>query len=516
MDRMASITAFTRSSATAITVLIGLPFAIGAAALTVAPINPDTAYAMVVGRRLLAGDRLYVDMLETNPPLFYWLMSLPALLSREVQIRDDRLVGLFAAAVLLIVGLSAIRILRLEPRPTPWLIAGTVGAFVAALTIPFMAWAGQREQIAAMLTFPYVLLAGRTAMDGDTPRGDRLWCGLLAGAGFSIKPVLSVRLGGDRGAVVLWRGFRAAIRAESVVVALTQGAYGIAIAWFTSDYVTRIVPIALARYWAYGTTVGAILRQPRFIVLAGVGVMTIVLPFLLHSRSAAARYSSIMGAATLGWLVGYAAQSKGWYYHYLPAAAYGAAACASAGVALAENIRHSRARTPWRLAATIAVLIASLGVATYLSPRLWRATRSAVATVREPYPAAVNAMAQVIEERAVGEPIYLLSTALWPAFPLVNLAGSTWPYRYHFLWPLPALYRDGAPYRSSSTQPPLERDFFETVVTDLVRSPPRLLIVERGNLLQAMEGRPFDFVEYLFGVFGLQAPVRRVPANRPD
>ena len=52
---------------------------------------------MVVGRRLLDGDRLYVDMLETNPPLFYWLMSLPALLSRAAPLTDERLVGLFAS-----------------------------------------------------------------------------------------------------------------------------------------------------------------------------------------------------------------------------------------------------------------------------------------------------------------------------------------------------------------------------------------------------------------------------------
>jgi hypothetical protein len=64
------------------------------------------------------------------------------------------------------------------------------------------------------------------------------------------------------------------------------------------------------------------------------------------------------------------------------------------------------------------------------------------------------------------------------------------------LWPLPALYRDGAPYRNLESQGSLERQFFDTVVDDLAHRPPRLLIVERGERMQAMNGRAFDFIAY--------------------
>jgi len=49
----------------------------------------------------------------------------------------------------------------------------------------------------------------------------------------------------------------------------------------------------------------------------------------------------------------------------------------------------------------------------------------------------------------------------------------------------------------------MERAFFDTVVTDLQRIPPRVLIVDRSPNQQGMAyGRPFDFVRYFSGSKG--------------
>src|SRR5262245_941655 len=131
VELMPSLTA-TGRSATATAAVTALLVTLGAATLAVAPLNTDTGYSMVVARRLLNGDRLYVDMFETNPPLFYWLMSCPAILARAFHLRDDRAVGLFGGALLLVVGFSTIRMQRLEPRLPSVLFAGVMSAFVAA------------------------------------------------------------------------------------------------------------------------------------------------------------------------------------------------------------------------------------------------------------------------------------------------------------------------------------------------------------------------------------------------
>src|SRR5690349_13483483 len=96
-----------QAASTVAAVLAGLAFALAATALAISSLNPDTGYAMVVGRRLLGGERLYVDMVETNPPLFYWLMALPSLAGRLLHMPDDRMVGLFTGLTLVVCGLSA-------------------------------------------------------------------------------------------------------------------------------------------------------------------------------------------------------------------------------------------------------------------------------------------------------------------------------------------------------------------------------------------------------------------------
>jgi hypothetical protein len=135
-------------------------------------------------------------------------------------------------------------------------------------------------------------------------------------------------------------------------------------------------------------------------------------------------------------------------------------------------------------------------------PSVPGASLEAIRLLRYQQSADVRWLADYVERSAAGEPVYFLSTNVWPAFPVVNLAGATWPYHYHFLWPIPALYaRHGnadVAYRPPGAQGPLERQFFDTVVHDLTRTPPRVLVAGR-YAQQAMGGRRFDFVEYFSG-----------------
>ena len=122
-------------------------------------------------------------------------------------------------------------------------------------------------------------------------------------------------------------------------------------------------------------------------------------------------------------------------------------------------------------------------------------------------------MVQYVESAATGEPIYFLSTSMWPAFPVVNMARAEWPYRYHFLWPIPALYATGSAslptYRAPDAQSAVERQFFDAVIEDLIRTPPRVLVVDRRADLQAMQGQRFDFVEYFSGSTEFRALMAR-------
>jgi len=470
---------------------------LAAGLLIVAPLNADAGYCLVASRRVLAGQRLYVDMIETNPPFIFWLMMVPALAGQLLSIGDARTVGIFAAAVLLISSVTTVRVFNLPPALPRVLRFGLLAGFLTALVAPYLGQVGQREQLAAMLLLPYAALAVRAMQGLAADRPISIWCGVLGGIGLAIKPFFLAAWLAIEVAVVLSR-HRVGItrRAEVWSVVLVQCAYAVLVLTLTPEYRTHAVPLAQAMYGSYGISRAVVGSNRRFLMLSGIAIATL-LTAQLSPRSAASAHARVFGAATVGWLLAYVVQGKGWQYHLLPAIPYATAAMIAAAVAAAGSLSRSRDRKSRAGAALLLLAVIAIGI--WVVPTTARFSRGSFRMLRDQYPQSLRKMIATVDEVAPGEPIYVMSTNVWPTFPLVNLTSAPWPYRYHFLWTLPALYAGAerhAPYRRPHEQGPIERQFFDTVVGDLVRVPPRVLIVERGPYLQAMDGRQFDFIEY--------------------
>jgi hypothetical protein len=469
------------------------------AAMVAAPLNTDAGFALVTARRLLGGDRLYVDIVETNPPMIYWLFELPALAGRFVVLRDDHLAGAFAAVLLaLSIGL-AWRMLHWPPRLSWAARSSILSVFLLAAVLPYLWQVAQREQIAAILVFPYTVLAARRIAGSRAATAMAIVAGLLAGVGFAIKPFF----------LAAWFAIEIAVfavsrpwswkRPEPWIVAGMQAAFAGAVLIGT-EYLQRAVPLARAWYWAYGNDGLAVVGAPRFWMLVLTASAVVTAGRLAREKPAAAE-AYIFGAAALGWLVAYASQRKGWFYHLLPAVVYTSAGLVASILALAAIARSPApgARLGARRLAVIPAAVAVAAAAAWFIPVAARVPRTAVAALSRPYEEGLLRTAAWIEQAAAGEPVYVMSTSMFPTFPIVNLAGATFPYHYHFLWPIPALYAGpgAAPAgRSPDRQDALERAFFDTVVRDLVAIPPRVLVVNRDRDQQAMNGVPFDFVAY--------------------
>jgi hypothetical protein len=463
-----------------------------------APLNTDTGYCLIAGRRLLEGSRLYVDMIETNPPMIFWLMAALARIGPHLALSDAQLVGGFVAVLLLVSGTTTIWILGMPPRVPRAVQFVAVGAFLGALTLPYVSWTGQREQVAAILFLPYVMLISRVATGVKVATPLAVWCGVLAAVGLAIKPFfLAAWIAVELMLVLSLGRLATANRVEVWVVALLQAVYAALVLTLTPEYITRIYPLARAFYGAYGNPWSHILSSRAFLTLLVISAAAVsqrwLLPDTPHVQQAA-----LFGAAALGWLVAFVAQKKGWAYHLMPAFAFATSALALMIVNAAAALRGYRSGLRRRavLAAFAVVIVIAL---TSASRGAVPVLREALALLRDQQPPAVLALADEIESTAPGQPVYFLSTSVWPAFPVINLSGARWPYHYHFLWPIPALYArgDGAlSYRSPGAQGALEREFFETVVDDLLRVPPRVLVVDHRSDQQAMRGRTFDFIAY--------------------
>ena len=148
------------------------------------PVNHDVAAVLQFSQRWFAGEHLYSDLIDVNPPLIFVLNLIPA----------------FIAAVTPLDGVSALRLCLFVYGGFCWWLAMRVRdraaegpverAFLDVLPGLFLFDAGydfgQREHIMVVGALPYLLAASRRAA-GEVPRG-RIAVGLLAGMAFAIKP----------------------------------------------------------------------------------------------------------------------------------------------------------------------------------------------------------------------------------------------------------------------------------------------------------------------------------------
>ena len=119
----------------------------------VLPFNVDVSWWLIVGERMLDGQRLYVDILETNPPMAGSVYLLAVALARAIHLRPEvvtnALIFILVAASLALTW-RALRFSSLREcaggAPAVWA--------TALLTILPMYDFGQREHLALVALLP--------------------------------------------------------------------------------------------------------------------------------------------------------------------------------------------------------------------------------------------------------------------------------------------------------------------------------------------------------------------------
>jgi hypothetical protein len=81
----------------------------------------------------------------------------------------------------------------LEPAPSRLHRFALIGAFLVGLIVPGVQQVGQRDQLAAILVFPFAMLAAQRAGGATASRSLSIVCGALAGIGIALKPFFLLR-----------------------------------------------------------------------------------------------------------------------------------------------------------------------------------------------------------------------------------------------------------------------------------------------------------------------------------
>lgn len=416
-------------------------------------VDSDVAWQLSIAQRMQAGANLYRDIIETNPPLWFW-MARP--LERVSSLLSVRIESILIVAIALAVALSLTATNRLMDD----LRSGsrTLLLAYAALTLFVMPWmhVGQREQIALIAAVPYAALTA-ARREGRSPS---MLCaalvGIGAGLGFALKhyflivPVmLELWL-----AIGLRRRWRP-IRAETSAIAAIGAAYAAAIL-AEGDYLVTIVPLVRQAYGTFSAPNLAYLFGP--FARVGLALLAVVLshPGALRRSS----FSSALTVAGLGFAAAYFIQFKGWTYHAIPMLGCGSLALAGLLVGSGDKMRLLRLGGPALLCLPLSL---SASEATHRS-----------------LPS--QALLRAVAGMPPGTPVAFISEDTAIAWSVTLQHGWRYPSRYNGFWMLRAVLLNE---RSPNPDPGLTalgRRVVAETVADFRCLPPRRIVAQAEPL----------------------------------
>jgi len=451
------------------------------------PLNHDAAAVLNFAERWLAGERLYADLIDVNPPLIFVLNLVPAAIGAFTPL--DAVQGL----LLCLLGLCALSA-RMALRWAPDAARAPTEAASLAVGVPLVTLAAgydfaQREHIMTVAALPYLMQAARRIEGEVAGRAATFGAALLAALGFALKPHFLVIPALVEGLVLVRRGPAAAVR-DSVpwTMAAVWLAYLAVLPLIFPAYLGHVLPLV----WDYYLDLGGFSWwQVILTERLGTALMVLLPLAVVAFRGGFGPLPQVLVLAALGAAAAAVVQHKGWSYHALPVRLLtGLLAVVLAASWLDRALPRPRARHAAPAAAVVAAFaIGAFNITGAEAP--WRQI-----TWSWSHAGQVSAL---LKREAYGERLLVLSPDIFPVFPALNYAHAQSTLRTMTLWLLQGVYAScpasGARYRETWEMSRTEFFVYRTVAEDFARAPPAAILVALDQRIPNC-GRGFDVIEY--------------------
>ena len=278
------------------------------------PIGPDISGQLWLARTMRHGARLYVDFVEINPPLWFWMAMPVDWVAEGIGVRTVTVIILIIGLLVLAVVRGAAQLLPLcGMRPSPFFLC-----YVALILLVMpLNQLEQREHLALIGAVPYLLLAAVRRQQRVLAPWLAIVVGTGAAIGFALKPYfLAVPLLSELWLLIALRREWRPIRTETLALALTGGAYGLSVLILAPQYLTSAVPDYLPIYQLAGPASNESYGALPWLwgcMIAGIAAHR--LP--IGANRAPVTVAFLCGAVGFGFA--YFVQHKGWLYQGLPA-----------------------------------------------------------------------------------------------------------------------------------------------------------------------------------------------------
>ena len=454
------------------------------------PINHDAGWYLYAAGAILDGAKIYRDLVDANPPIIFLLNIPPVWLARLLNCSA---VPLFNSFFLFIVVLSLTlsehilkKVFLHLPRSSQYCFLGVL----VFLFLPYeMRWNcfGQREHLMLVLVMPYVFASAARLMGYPLQIKFAAILGLLAGIGFTFKPhFLFAYLCIETYLLVAHRSYKFWKRPESLgififlalhwgYIFLAMPEYKAAVLMLLPVYGSFTDPMLIGYLLAYSALFGSA-----------------VLSFLILRSN---KLGQLLFVAFSAFFILALVQNKGWNYHLYPASCTAAMLIAFAILRLDQKIKKTKKLL---LATRCAIILMFLFLIFLKTMPFIKPFAESTYPLREP----LNQLIPIVKQHAYGKPIYVFSSSLTPAFPLVNYTQTSWSSRFNCLWFLPNFYTGVTstaqkfPYHGIDEMDMLERSFLEKLISDIIKASPAVVIVDCTARLQGFGKTNFQYLEY--------------------
>jgi len=474
-------------------------------AYLIPPLNHDVAVILAISDRWLGGERMYVDMIDVNPPLIFMLNLIPAAVSRLLSIQDTQALVL---CVLTLAIWSVIVSWRMFPALTgpgarsQHMIFLPLALFLAVV-YPGEMFA-QREHLMLLGAVPYLLLAAARFDGLKVPRGRMVAIALIAGLGFALKPhFLAIPLLVEV-YLLTARGWRKTLFDAVPWIILGVMAGYVAAAWLvTPDYFTSVLPLIFDSYEEIGGTNPLHVLYGRLLAPFVLMMAPLTLAAFLLRLSPLTRMA---GLAALGGAMAGIAQAKGWPYHLLPAQVMTLlltvlVICQGIDKLLGERFAADRASLPTLSLAPLRLTVGALMLMLFC---LAGATRTTFYDQMNFDNSQAGKLLKQVKKYAQGQPVLIISPGIYPHFPVLNYANARLAMRFQTIWPLQGAYESCRPeearYHDPDKMPPMEQLLRRAVSEDFVKYHPALVIMDKNPGIRWCGGREFDLTEYFLSI----------------
>lgn len=281
----------------------------------------DTALHLQAAQLITQGKIPYVDMFDVNPPLIWYLDTIPAYFSILLDLPATQTFSFFLTSVILYSSCSCLYLLfkSKSSKELIFFVPFTVGLIVFNFFLRFDF--GQREDIFVLLYLPFFVLRWLRWNDHELPsRNLSILFGLIGGVGICLKPhfLIPAFL-----VELVWlidkRNWKKLVTVETIACFSAGVIYLLHFlfvpAQMRDNYFGYLVPAFKLGYHFWDVSTAAMFSPPDKRNVFFIMVLGVVFGLALRKRSSLFVPLSVFAVSSN---IPYLIQFKGWAYHNQP------------------------------------------------------------------------------------------------------------------------------------------------------------------------------------------------------